>query len=43
MTVVISGNSVRSDADLVELAERVARRVEDRLMQKTNLFGMRRI
>ena len=42
MTVVISGNSVREDSDLEALAERVAKKVEDRLMQKTSLFGLRR-
>lgn len=42
MTVVISGNSVREDTDLATLAELVAQKVEDRLMQKTSLFGLRR-
>lgn len=42
MTVVISGNSVREESDLERLAERVAAQVEERLMRKTSLFGLRR-
>lgn len=38
MTVIVSGNNVRSAEDLTELAEMMASKVEDRLQRRSNLL-----
>lgn len=43
MTIIVTGNKIANDADEQQLAERIGSQVEERLMRKTSLFGIRRI
>jgi hypothetical protein len=43
ITVIVTGNKVSDEADENRLAARIAAQVENTLMRKTSLFGLRRV